>query len=207
MISRFFHMYMLMLLMTQSRAAKAGALEAYVEELNKQQSACSACNLVSRTLDAEAFSSKLVQAWKDATPAERSKELRKSLGRACKSIGTLDIGASRGVNDSLTFIDLLDMKKVGMHEGFENTERGPAVTLRVQLLCKHIARERTGQLVELMETWRTARKGRRLVDFRFNTDSKMCSGGVLSVCESVFTGDPDRPKAGDEGADDDHEEL
>lgn len=24
------------------------------------------------------------------------------------------------------------------------------------------------------------------MDFRFNTDAKICSGGVLSVCEKVF---------------------
>ena len=77
---------------------------------------------------------------------------------------------------------------------------GPEVAKRVQDLCESIVNERAAELAERMESWRVAGKKRRLVDFRFDTDSKLCSGGILSVCDKVFDA---KKQANDDGDDDD----
>lgn len=191
-------------------------LAEYIQELNKQNSTCSACNQISRTLDREALGSKLVNSWKTSTAAKRSKELKKTLKRACGAISSMDIGQSKNTGLGSTFVDLLDLKKKGLEKMFENMQTGPAVTMKVQTLCELIVSERASELVERMEAWRVAGKKRRIVDFRFNTDSRLCSGGILSVCNDVFTeertGDgkhskkTSKPQNADDD-DDDHDEL
>ena len=161
-------------------------LAEHIEELDKSKSACSACNQISRTLDGEALGSQLVSMWKSSTAEERSKELKKTLKRACRAIAKLELGQSKNVGLSSAFVDLLDMRKKGIDKMFDNMETGPAVNQKVQTFCELIVNEHAVDLVERMETWRAAGKKRRIVDFRFNTDSRLCSGGILSVCDDVF---------------------
>ena len=69
----------------------------------------------------------------------------------------------------------------GFLDNFKDAQTGPHVTQTVQTLCELIAAEKAPELVVRIDEWMRAKKGRRLVDFRFNSDSKLCAGGVLSV--------------------------
>ena len=168
--------------------ALAQNLDAHISQLNKRKSACSACNLVSRTLDAESFSDQLVMSWKEATNEERSKQLKKSLRRSCKRLADMEIARSDSALNASTFIDVLDLRKTGFGDkGFEDAKKGPEINKLVQDLCELIVSERAAELVQKMDAWRlAAQQPRRVVDLRFNSDLRLCSGGVLSVCEDVF---------------------
>jgi hypothetical protein len=183
----------LLLLLWPQSIVLAQNLEEHIHQLNRRNSACSACNLVSRTLDAEAFSKQLVTTWKDATSAERSKEVKKSLKRSCKRLAAMEIGLS-GTLQTEAFVDFHDLRKKGFSD-FKDSKTGPKINKLVQDLCELIVKERASELVKKMEAWMAAgKKPRRLVDMRFNSDLKLCAGGVLSVCDSVFQ-DPEDAKA------------
>ena len=52
----------------------SASLDAHIAQLDAGKSTCSACNLVSKHLDAESLSSKLVKGWKDWTAVKRGEE-------------------------------------------------------------------------------------------------------------------------------------
>lgn len=189
----------------------ASRLRAKLEELEAEKSACSACNMVSKMLDTESLSSQLIKAWKDSSSKQRSKLLKKSLKKACSKLADMEIAAVSGVGGSRTFFDRLEMKKLNTgdgHDTFKDAKMGPAVTGVVVELCELLVTEQTNAFLTRMEGWMNGKKGRRLVDFRFDTDLEMCAGGVLSVCTSP-SGSRSKPTqaAKDDEDDEDDREL
>ena len=100
----------------------------------------------------------------------------------------MEIARSDSALNASAFIDVLDLRKTGFGDkGFEDAKKGPEINKLVQDLCELIVSERAAELVQKMDAWRlAAQKPRRVVDLRFNSDLRLCSGGVLSVCEDVF---------------------
>ena len=140
--------------------------------------------------------------WKGWSSAERAKELGKTLKRSCAKIVEMEIGLSAGgpLQKSRSYFDLLEMKQKGFMDVFKDAHYGAEVTAPLSELCELIVAERASDIVSRMEAWLGGRRGRRVVDFRFDTDSKLCSGGVLSVCDTVF--DQRRVSAEDDEEDD-----
>ena len=228
----------LVLALLASLTAAKPTVAAYLEKHMDGDSGCAACNLVAQRLDAEALGSKLVKSWKELTTAERVKELKKTLKtRACRGFESAEIGeainselmktyeASKlhklaplepALNRSRTCVcrsrRFLDLSTILPKLRPRQMETGPAVNAKVQGLCEVIVDERAATLVEMMETWRRAGKKRRLVDFRFVQHSRLCSGGVLSVCDKSnpnhqVLGEEAKKAADDDDDDDDDREL
>ena len=58
---------------------------------------------------------------------------------------------------------------------FDDADTGAHPGRVVRELCELLATERSAAIVAQMESWMRARRGRRLVDFRFMTDAELCS--------------------------------
>ena len=188
------------------------SLQTTLDKMNEDNSACSACNLVTKTLDAEALSSHVVKEWKDASSVQRAKLLRQGLKKSCKRLATMEIGIV-AQSGSRTYFDQFDMKKQGMMGMFEGSQTGDDVSGAVAGLCELLVTAKATTLVAHIEKWMSATKGRRLVDFRFQSpDLAMCAGGVIDACKNVSTNKSAASSSGggsddDDDDDDDDREL
>jgi len=201
-------MRQLTVLLLIAPTSAALSLRAKVEELEVEKSACSACNLISKMLDAEkSLSSRVVTKWKESSSEQRSKMLRTSLKKACSKLDDMEIAATSG-RGTRTFFDRFELRKQNMGASFEGAETGPGVNAVVVELCELLVTEATPTFVARMEEWMGSKKGRRLVDFRFHTDLGMCAGGVLNVCDGPSSGDGKlEQSAEDDDDEDDDREL
>jgi hypothetical protein len=181
-------------------------LRSTVASMEQEKATCSACNLIAKALDDGPLSKKLVQGWAGWSVAERSKALKGTLKRSCARISEMDV-AMVSRTGSRTYFDMLDMKKHGM-SNFEDAKTGPEHGRAVRELCELLVSEEAAAIANLMESWKQAKRGRRLVDFRFMTDAELCAGGVLSVCNAVQGRDGQtKPKDEEEEEDDERDEL
>lgn len=184
----------------------AASLDAHIDEMQKSKSACSACNLVSKNFDAEPLSSSLVKGWKGFSSTERSKGLKKTLQKRCAALTTMEMMRVSGHGGTFVYSDAMDMKKKGFMEQFKDSTMGPEVWGPVVLLCELLAAAKAPIIVSKIEEWMAAKKGRRLVDFRFDEHFAMCAGGAISVCETTFTDSSKNKKQDGEDEDDDEDD-
>ena len=163
----------------------------FMSDLGEQSVRCSACELVTATMDEAIDGSSLVSGWAEWTSAERAKKLRPILvRRGCRKFDTMQV-ALTGFEGSRRFVDFDQATQDG--STLTNLQMGVAQADAVHTLCRILAKEDVAALVSQMEAWLEKKRGRRLIDIKMR--EQVCVE-LLGECE-------EKKAEGDDDDDDD----